>query len=154
MFLQGFSMSQFRLARISLILAATFGLNAMPALLPAAFAQDKPAAPSAEAPKGDAIRPDMFKLLDPVKVKEMLLAKKYAEVQANVTAAEAFPNRTPYEEYIINRMKLALGSATSNDKMAMAALEAVIESGRADKTDHLDFIQALGNYHYNAKDYG
>jgi tetratricopeptide (TPR) repeat protein len=149
MFLEGFSMSQFRLARISLILAATLGLNAMPA----AHAQDKAAAPAAAVPKADTIRPDMFKLLDPAKIKELMVAKKYADVQANITAAEAFADRTPYEEYIINRMKLALGSSTSNDKMAMTALEAVINSGRADKSDHVDFIQALANYYYNAKDY-
>jgi len=146
-------MSQFRLARISLILAATLGLNAVPALLPAAFAQDKAAAPAAAAPKADTIRPDMFKLLDPAKVKELLTAKKYPEVQANITAAEAFPDRTPYENYIIDRMKLALGSGTGNDQMAMTALESVINSGRTDKADQADFIQALANYHYNAKNY-
>ena len=61
-------MSQFRLARISLLLAA-IGLNAAPALAPAAFAQDKslPAAPAAAA-KADVIRPEMFKLLDPAKI--------------------------------------------------------------------------------------
>jgi tetratricopeptide (TPR) repeat protein len=145
-------MSQFRLARISLILAA-IGLNAAPALLPSAFAQAKPAEPAAAAPKPETLRPELFKLLDPAKIKELMTAKKFDEVQANITAAEAMPNRTPYENYIIDRMKLALGSSTNNDKMAMAALEAVINSGRMDKKDTADFMQALANYHYNAKDY-
>ena len=144
-------MSQFRLARISLILAA-IGLNAAPALLPAAFAQDK-AAPAAAAAPAETLRPDLFKLLDPAKIKEMMAAKKHAEIQANITAAEAMPNLTPYETYIINRMKIALGSATSNDAMAMTALDAVIKSGRLSKADNADFMQALANYHYNAKDY-
>lgn len=145
-------MSQLRLARISLLLAA-IGLNAAPALAPAAFAQDKASAPAAEAAKTETIRPEMFKLLDPVKVKELMAAKKYDEVQANITAAEAFPAATAYETYVINRMKLALGSSTGNDKMAMAALEAVIASNRVPKNDQAEFIQALGNYYYNAKDY-
>jgi hypothetical protein len=142
-------MSQFRLARISLILAA-LGLNAAPALLTSAHAQAKPAA---EAPKAETIRPDMFKLLDPNKVKEMMAAKKYAEVQANITAAEAFPAVTPYEAYVINRMKLALGATTNNDAMAMAALEPVINSGRLDATEKANFIEALANYNYNAKNF-
>lgn len=162
-------MSQFRLARLSLLLAA-IGLNAAPALLQSAHAQSSrinankpdpakeaaaptPEAAAAAAPKGDTLRAEIFKLLDPVKVKEMMAAKKFDEVQANVTAAEAFPNRTPYENYIIDRMKLALGSATNNDKMAIAALEAVIASGRLDKKDQTDFMQALANYYYNGKDY-
>ena len=144
-------MSQFRLARISLILAA-LGMNAAPALLSSAHAQAKPAAP-AEAAKADTIRPDMFKLLDPNKVQEMMAAKKYAEVQAAITAAEAFPNVTPYEAYVINRMKLALGASTGNDAMAMAALEPVINSGRLDATEKATFIEALANYNYNAKNY-
>ena len=144
-------MSQFRFARISLILAA-LGMNAAPALLTSAHAQAKPAAP-AEAAKAESIRPDMFKLLDPNKVKEMMAAKKYAEIQANITAAEAFPNVTPYEAYVINRMKLALGATTGNDAMAMAALEPVINSGRLDATEKANFIEALANYNYNAKNY-
>ncbi|WP_426100450.1 tetratricopeptide repeat protein [Massilia sp. TSP1-1-2] len=143
-------MSQFRFARISLILAA-LGLNAAPALLASAHAQAKPAA--AEAAKADTIRPDMFKLLDPAKVKEMMTAKKFPEVQANIAAAEAFPNITPYEGYVINRMKLALAASSGNDAMAMAALEPVINSGRLDAQEKANFIEALANYNYNAKNY-
>lgn len=142
-------MSQFRFARISLILAA-LGLNAAPTLLASAHAQAKPAA---EVAKADTIRPDMFKLLDPVKVKEMMTAKKFTEIQANITAAEAFPNVTPYEAYVINRMKLALAATSGNDAMAMASLEPVINSGRLDPKEKADFIEALANYNYNAKNY-
>lgn len=144
-------MSQFRLARISLLLAA-IGLNAAPALLTSAHAQAKPAAPAAE-PAKETVRPEMFKLIDPAQFKEMLANKKYAEMQERLTAAEAFPNRTPYEDYVLNRMKLALGSSSGNDAMAMGALEAVINSGRLPASEQADFVQALGNYHYNAKNY-
>ena len=145
-------MSQFRLARISLILAA-IGLNAAPALLTSAHAQAKPAVAPADAAKAETIRPDLFKLLDPAKVKDMMTAKKYAEVQANITAAEAFPNVTPYEAYVINRMKLSLGATTGNDAMAMQALEPVIASGRLEGKEKSDFTEALANYNYNAKNY-
>ena len=145
-------MSQFRLARISLILAAV-GLNAAPALLPSAFAQAKPAEAAAAAPKPDTLRPEIFKLLDPVKIKELVTAKKFDEARANIKAAEAIANRTPYENYVLDRMKLMLASATEDDKTAMAALESIISSGRLEKKDNADFIQALANYHYNAKDY-
>ncbi len=145
-------MSHFRLARISLILAA-IGLNAAPALLVSAHAQTKPAAPAADAAKAETIRADMFKLLDPAKVSVLMTAKKYPEVQANITAAEAFPNVTPYEAYVINRMKVALAVSTSNDAMAIQALEPVINSGRLDATEKANFTEALANYHYNAKNF-
>lgn len=140
-------MSQFRLARLCLMLAAV-GLSA-PALTTAVHAQEKPAA---EAPK-DTVRPELFKLLDPAAIKPLMDAKNYAEVQNRVQQAEAFPNRTPYEDYVVNRMKLSLGSATNNNEIAMPALEAVINSGRLQPNEQADFIQALANMHYNAKDY-
>jgi tetratricopeptide (TPR) repeat protein len=144
-------MSQFRLARLGLMLAAV-GLST-PLLMTGAHAQDKAAAPAAAAAPADTVRPELFKLLDPAAIKQLMDAKNYAEVQNRVTQAEAFPNRTPYEDYVLNRMKLSLGSTTGNNALAMPALEAVINSGRLTPAEQTSFIEALANMHYNAKDY-
>lgn len=144
-------MSHIRLARISLMLAA-IGLNAAPALMTGAHAQ-KAAAPAADAPKPDTVRPELFKLIDSAVIKQLMTDKKYDEVQARITQADAFPAKTPYETYVIDRMKVALGSATGNDAMTAAALEAVIASGRLAPTDQGEFMIALGNTYYNAKNY-
>ncbi|WP_426196109.1 tetratricopeptide repeat protein [Massilia sp. DWR3-1-1] len=145
-------MSQFRLARISLMLAA-IGLNAVPALMSGAHAQKAPAAAAAPVAPADTVRPELFKLLDPAAVKQLLADKNFAEMQNRVSQAEAFPAKTPYEIYVLDRMKIALGSATSNDAMVMAGLEAAIASGRMPAPDQAEFVLALGNYHYNAKNY-
>ena len=79
-------MSQFRFARLALMLAA-LGLNAAPVLMHSASAQDKNA-PAAQ-PKPDAVRPELFKLLDPAQIKPLMDAKNYTEVQNRVTQAEA-----------------------------------------------------------------
>ncbi|MES2742164.1 MAG: tetratricopeptide repeat protein [Pseudomonadota bacterium] len=145
-------MPQFRLARISLLLAA-IGLNAAPALFGMAPAQAADTAPAPVAPKEDTVRPEMFKQLDPAVIKELMAAKNYTEVQSRIDQVQALPNLTPYETFVLNRMRISLASATGNNTMAMTALEAVIESGRLQKAELGDFIQALANYHYNAKDY-
>lgn len=143
-------MSQFRLARISLLLAA-IGLNAAPALLTSAHAQAaKPAA--AEAPK-ENVRPEIFKLIDPAVIQPLLNAKNYTEVQSRISQAEAIANRTPFENYIIDRMKVQLGSGTNNVAMTTAALEASIASGRLTPAEEADFTQVLGSYAYTAKNY-
>ncbi|MDN4036746.1 lipopolysaccharide assembly protein LapB [Massilia sp. YIM B02443] len=144
-------MSQFRLARLGLMLAAV-GLST-PLLMTTAHAQDKAAAPAAAAAPADTVRPELFKLLDPAAIKALMDAKNYTEVQNRVTQAEAVPNRTPYEDYVLNRMKLSLGSTTNNNAIAMPALEAVINSGRLTPAEQTNFIEALANMHYNAKDY-
>ena len=143
-------MSQFRLARISLILAA-IGLNAAPALMTSASAQKAaPAAAVAPAAPADTVRPELFKLLDPTAVKQLMADKNYTEVQSRITQAEAFPAKTPYETYVLDRMKVALGSSTGNEAMT---IEAVIASGRLPAQDQGEFTLALGNMHYNAKNY-
>jgi hypothetical protein len=144
-------MSQFRLARLTLLLAA-IGLNLAPAMsgLSLAQAADAPAAP---APKADAVRQDMFKLLNPSEMQVLMDAKNYTEVQSRIDRADALPEKSAYETFVLNRLRIALASATNNSAMAITALDAVIESGRLTKAEQGDFIQALANYHYNAKDY-
>lgn len=144
-------MSNSRLARLCLMLAAA-GLTSS-ALVTTAHAQQKTDAPAAAAAPKDTVRPELFKLLDPAAIKPLMDAKNYAEVQNRITQAEAIANRTPYEEYVLNRMKISLGSATQNNAMTLSALEAVVNSGRLQGAEQADFIQALANMYYNNKDY-
>ncbi|MES2316035.1 MAG: hypothetical protein V4631_00950 [Pseudomonadota bacterium] len=139
-------MSQFRLARTCLILAA-LGMNAVPSLLISAQAQDKPAATLQK------IRPEIFKLLDGAAINPLLAAKKFPEVQANIAAAEAFTDRSPSETYMLNRVKLQLGSASNDNAITMPALEALINSGFVEKREIGVFIQILAEYNLNAKNF-
>jgi tetratricopeptide (TPR) repeat protein len=144
-------MSQFRFARLALMLAA-IGLNAAPVLMHGAHAQDKNA-PAAAQPKPDTVRPELFKLLDPAQIKPLMDAKNYTEVQNRVTQAEAFPDKTPYESYVLNRMKLSLATASGNEQGSIAALEAILASGKLPEADKGQFTQALAGMYYNAKNY-
>jgi tetratricopeptide (TPR) repeat protein len=145
-------MSHVRLARLSLILAA-LGLNLAPALMNAAHAQSKAAEAASVAPPPEVVRPELFKILDPATFKDLMTNKKYAEVGEKLTQAAALPNLTPYETYIIDRMRVVYGSTTGNNEMAMKALEAVIATKRLPDADQANFIQVLGNIYYNAKNY-
>ena len=142
-------MSQFRLARISLILAA-LGLNAAPALLTSAHAAEKPAV---AATPGEVVRPDMFKLLEPAKTKALLDAKKFDEVQANIASAAALPNLTSFESYIVERSRLSLGLASKNDALTVPALEAMLKSEHLPKPERANFINALAGTYYEQKNY-
>jgi len=160
-------MSQFRFARLFMMMAAV-GLNVLPttvnaqasksAMPPAASsgptaAKGGAAPAAATTPPADSVRPELFKLLDPAAIKPLMDAKNYTEVQTRITQADAFADKTPYESYVVNRMKLSLGSATSNDQLAMGALEAIIASERLKGAEQAEFIQALANYYYNGKNY-
>jgi hypothetical protein len=149
---EGVAMSQFRLARISLMLAAIC-LNAAPALMTGAHAQKTPLPAAAPAAPAETIRPELFKLIDPNAIQQLMAEKNHAEVQNRITQADAIPAKTPYETYMLDVTKLRLGEATGNDAMSIAALEAIIASGRLPAQVQTESILSLGNYHYNAKNY-
>ncbi|MES3022663.1 MAG: hypothetical protein V4857_13870 [Pseudomonadota bacterium] len=145
-------MSTIRLARLSMLLAA-IGLNAAPALLQSAHAQDKPAAAAAAVPPKDTVRPDMFKLVDPAVISPLMTAKKYAEVEQRLTQAEAMADKTAFEQFILHRMRASLGAGTNNDAMTIKSLEAIVESKRLVEKEQSGFINAIASMYYNQKNY-
>ncbi|HZX28898.1 MAG TPA: hypothetical protein VFF16_17625, partial [Telluria sp.] len=144
-------MSQFRLARLGLLLAA-IGLTATPALLPAAHAQAKPDAAAAEK-KPDTVRADLYKLLDPKVIQPLLTEKKFDQVKDLLAKADAFPDKTPYETYVIQRMRLSLASASGDDAATVKALEDVLKSDRVPPEEASNFKLALAERYYNAREY-
>lgn len=142
-------MSHFRLARLCLLLAAV-GLNTAPALMTSAHAQK--AAPAAAAP-ANTVRPELFKLLDSNAIQQLITAKNAGELQNRITQAEAIPNKTPYENYILNRIKMAHASMTSNDQGILTAAEEVVKSGFEPKETQAKLVLAMANIQYNAKNY-
>jgi hypothetical protein len=139
-------MSHFRLARLCLLLAAV-GLNTAPALMTSAHAQKEAAAPA------NTVRPELAKILDSNTLQPLIAAKNVTELQARISQAEAIPNRTPYENYILNRIKMAHASLAGNDAGIMAAAEEVVKSGFENKETQAKLVLAIANIQYNAKNY-
>lgn len=140
-------MSQFRLARLVLMLAA---LGAAPALMNNAIAQKKEDKPAAEQ-KGPTVRPEVFKLIDGAQLKPLMDAKNFTEVQNRLNQAEAVPNLTPYEHYAIDRMKLSLAATSGADVAPM--LTTLLGSEFISPQEKDTFLLALGNQYYNNKNY-
>jgi len=140
-------MTQFRFARIGLLLAA-IGLGAVPALVQTAHAQDK----KAEA-QPETVRKDMAKLLDGKVLGPLLDAKKYGEVTAMLDQADAMPNKSSYEQYFINRMRLAVALGMDDKPKLIAMLESAVASGRLEKEEKAKFTQALAGYYQEQKNW-
>jgi hypothetical protein len=148
-------MSQIRLLSISLLLA-TIGLNAAAADAIPVLAERNikdGITKSPDAKPVDAVRPDYAKIIDPAKIKELVVAKNTAELQTRVAQAEAFANKTPFETYLLDRIKLQLGSVSGNEAMTTSALEAISASGRLSPQEHAEVLFALAGTYYNAKNY-
>ncbi|MYM37125.1 hypothetical protein GTP44_23165 [Duganella sp. FT50W] len=140
-------MSHKRLARISLLLAA-IGLNAAPAIMglaPVHAAEEKKAP---EQPQ-NTVRPEMYKLIDPAQTKPLIDAKNYTEFQSRIDQASALPNVTPYETFILNRMRLQLAQAQDNNEASVKALEQIISSSFLKPEEKARFIEATANIYYS-----
>jgi tetratricopeptide (TPR) repeat protein len=149
-FLEGSFMSHFRLARLCLLLAAV-GLNTAPALMTSAHAQ-KAAAPAAAAP-ANTVRPELAKLFDPAQLQPLITAKNFGELQNRIAQADALPNKTPYESYVVTRMKMVQASASGNDAVFLTTAEQVLQSGFEPKETQSRLALGMGDVHYKAKNY-
>jgi hypothetical protein len=149
-FLEGSFMSHFRLARLCLLLAAV-GLNTAPALMTSAHAQKADAPAAAPA---NTVRPELYKLMDQNTLQPLIAAKNTAEIQSRIAQAEALPNKTPYENYVVNRLKMVAASVSGNDAGVLAAADEVIKSGFEPKDSQAKLVLAMADIQYRAKNYG
>jgi len=143
-------MSHFRLARLCLLLAAV-GLNTAPALMTSAHAQKKAEAPAA-AP-ANTVRPELYKLLDPAQIQPLVTSKNAAELQNRIAQADAMPNKTPYENYVLNRIKMVHASISGNDAGIAQYADEVVKSGFEPKESSAQLVLAIADVQYKAKNY-
>jgi len=108
----------------------------------AARADDAPAA----APKG-TVRAEVGKPLQDAQ--GMIAAKKFKDALAKVKEAEAVPNRTPYENFLIDRIRGSAAANDGQDDLAVSSFESVVNSGRLTPADQLKIEQAIAVTYYN-----
>ena len=118
-------------------------------LCAASVAQE--AAKPAEAPKADAARPEVGKPIQAAR--ELIQAKKYKEALAKAHEAEAVPNLTSYEKFVIDLTRGSAAQGAGDNDTAVSSFEAVVASGRLSPADQLRVIGAIADLRYQAKDY-
>lgn len=129
---------------LAMSLVILFGLGA-----PAANAEETPPAGSAAAK--DTVREEVGKPLQAAQ--DLMKQKKFAEALAKIREAEAVPNRTAYENYIIDRMRGSAAAGNGDDELAAASFEAVVASGRLPASEQLRVIQAIAGTYFKIKNY-
>jgi outer membrane protein assembly factor BamD (BamD/ComL family) len=124
-----------RAALSAVFLAAALGLA------PAASAQGK----------GEAVRAEIGK---PLQAAQGLVKQRNGRAAlAEVAKAEAVPNRSQYENLLINQMKGSAASAAGDHATAARSFEAVLSSGRVTGRDATTMVQAIAVAYYSQKDY-
>ena len=107
---------------------------------------------TAHAQKGDTVRPEVGKPLQAAQA--LVKARKGRDALAEVAKAEAVPNRTAYENFLIQQMRGSAAVLAGENETAIKAFEAVLNSGRVKGRDATQMVQAIAVAHYQKKDYG
>jgi hypothetical protein len=128
---------------LSLVSAAALADDAPPA------APATPAAPGA-APK-DTVRSEVGVPLQAAQA--LIKEKKFKEALAKVKDAEAVPNRTGYENFMIESMRASAAGQNGDDEMAANSYEALVSSGRLAPPTQIRIIQALAGTYFKLKNY-
>jgi hypothetical protein len=106
---------------------------------------------AAGAAAQDALRPEVGKPLQAAQ--ELIKAQKYKEALAKVRDAEAVPNKSAGESYLVERMRIAAASGAGDAELAAKSFEALKASGRLPAAEQLRMLESLAGSFYRAKDY-
>ena len=121
-----------------------------PALACLIFAALTGAAPLAQA-QGAGVRPEVGKPLQAAQA--LIKARKGKEALAEVAKAEAVPNRTPNETFLIQQMKGSAALSAGDNDAVIRAYEPLLESGRVTGRDATQMVQAVAVAYYQRKEY-
>ncbi len=85
---------------------------------------------------------------------DLIKAQKYKEALARIRDAEGVPNRTAYENFIIERMRAAAATGAGDTDTAVKSYEAILNTGKLSAPEQLKIMEALAGTYYRARDYG
>jgi len=82
-----------------------------------------------------------------------LQGKQYAEAKSQIGQAEGVGKLTPYESYIVNRLKASASVGSGDYKGALVAYDAVLSSPELPAAEKLQTLDAYVKIAYASKDY-
>jgi hypothetical protein len=80
-------------------------------------------------------------------------AKKWDEAIARLQEAQALPNRTPYDNYVIAQLQAFAYARKGNYAEAGKAMEAQLESGMVPAAEQTNLVKGLSTVYYQLKNY-
>ena len=113
------------------------------------FAQQA-AAPAASAPQ-DTLRPEVA---TPARAAiELLRDSKFQEALAKVAEAEKAPNRTPYENFVLDQVRAGAAAGAGDTATAVRSYEAVLATNRMPPDEVRKITEGLTGTYFQQKDY-
>ncbi len=110
----------------------------------------------AEAPTGapapQAVRAQVG---EPLRAAQQLAKQRqFAAARDKIRAASAVAGLSPYESFLIERVRAFVAAGSGDEKMLTTSLTAVVGSGFLAPADRLPMMRALAGAYYREKNYG
>jgi len=131
-----------RLATLAGAFAAAFGLQVGP---------DGMVHFTSALAQSETVRPEVGKPLQAAR--DLIKGQKFKEALAKLRDVEAVPNRTPYENFLLEQMRAAAAGPAGDNEQTIKALQALIASGRLSEADQAKYAASLASLYYRAKDF-
>ena len=100
----------------------------------------------------EAVRAEIGKPLQ--QARDLIKANKHRDALAKLREAEAVPNRTAYENFLLEQMRASAASQAGDNEQAIKSFTFLINSGRLSEADVGRYAAGLAGLHYRARDYG
>src|SRR5437016_13315511 len=105
----------------------------------------------AAAAKAQTVRPEVGKPLQ--SAIDLLKGKKAKEALAMAREAQAIPNKTPYESYVVTRVIAQAAAGAGEPGLAAKAFDEITGSASAADAERRQFAAAAAGQYYTAKEY-
>src|SRR5690242_5631501 len=108
-------------------------------------------APALAQDKAQTVRPEVGKPLQAAI--DLLKQRKGREALAHARTAQAVPDKTPYEAYLVTRVLGQAAAAAGDNATAASSLEQAANSSAAPAADRLSLLAAAAGQYYALKQY-
>jgi tetratricopeptide (TPR) repeat protein len=99
----------------------------------------------------ETVRPEVGKPLQAAQ--EMIKNQRFKEALAKLHDVEAVPNRTPYENLLLDRMRGSAALGAGDADLAQKSFESAFATGKIPEADQARIAASLANVYYRNKDY-
>lgn len=102
--------------------------------------------------QGEQVRAEIGRPLQAAR--DLIKAHKFTEAFAKLREAEAVPNRTAYENFVLEQMRASAASQAGDYGQAIKSFQALIASGRLSEAEQGRYAANVAALYYRIKDYG
>lgn len=108
-------------------------------------------APAEAAKSAESLRPEVAAPLKAAQ--DFINAKQFKEGLAKLAEAEAIASKTPYETYILERLRGPTAAAIGETAVATKSFQFAYDSGRLNPAERIQFSEVLGSSFFKIKDF-